>query len=543
MRPLVVLLLLAGSLAAQTASVEGVVVDQTTGKPLSDVHLRVLTGDVGTLTVERVYGAMTDRAGHFSISAMKPGLYLIVPERAGFVFVRPAGPIPATVLALKAGQHIANQKVEMTPSGFISGRVSDDAGDPVPGASLQLRAAPPDTDFVNPFAVPLPNYSDDHGQFRIVVSPGKYYLQAMPRNYGLAQYVATYYPNADSLSEATPIQIKPGQDVTSLEIRLTHAKSSLPGAAVQSLSIGGLVTGTPDGARASITVRGSQSPGAMQTVRGGLIDRDGKFSIRGLTPGSYKVFAQAPAGTSRLQSQAVDVQLTGSDVENLQLHLAPGEDLGGSLEVAGEVAGAAPARKLSVKVESTEPRGPGTPESSPAEVGKDGSFRIPAIFPGSYRVRVEPLPSGTFIRSVTLDGAAVNDAGFDLSHGGPGARLKITLSRSASQLSGRVLDHEGAPLTSPLGEVLIWKDAAQLRPDHNPITGSVYVLKDLRPGKYRVLAVDAFDFTNLAGANNPDEFAKALRAAAEEIEVGEGVRMTKDLKVAAKEDIHVQPKQ
>jgi hypothetical protein len=542
-RLLLILLLLAASLAAQTASVEGIVVDQATGKPLSDVHLRVLTGDVATLTVERVYGAMTDRAGHFSISAMKPGLYLIVPERTGFVFVRPPGPIPATVLALKPGQHITGQKVEMTPSGFISGRVADDDGDPVPGVSLQLRAAPPETDFVNPFAVPLPNYTDDHGQFHIVVSPGKYYLQATPRNFGFGiSYVPTYYPNADSTSEASAIQVKPGQNVTSLEIRLAHAKSSLPGGAIQTLSIGGFVTGIPDGTRVSVTVRRSQGSGTMQAIRGDLVNPQGGFMIGGLPPGSYNVFAQSLPGRSRLQSQAVEVQLTAADVTNIQLQLAPGEALAGSLEVPGEPA-AAPARKLTVKLESTEPGGPGTPETAQAEVGTDGSFRISAVFPGSYRVRVEPLPEGTFIRSATLDGAAVNDAGFELSRSAPGARLKISLSRHASQLSGKVLDHDGGPLTSPLGEVLIWKDAAQVRPDHNPVAGSAYLLKDLRPGKYRVLAVDAFDFTNLAGAANPDEFAKALRAAAEEIEIGEGVRITKDLKIAAKEDIHVQAKQ
>jgi hypothetical protein len=537
MRPIAILFLLAASLAAQTASVEGTVVDQANGKPLSGVHVRVLTGDVASLTVERVYGAMTDRDGHFSISAMKPGLYLIVPERTGYVFVRPPGPIPATVLALKPGQHITNQKVEMTACGFVSGRVADEAGDPVPGASLQLRAAPPDTDFVNPFAVPLPNYTDDHGEFRIVVSPGKYYLQATPRMSGLmVPYVATYYPSADTMGEASAIQVKPGQDLTSLEIRLTHAKPSLPGA-VQTLSLGGLVTGIPNGVRASITVRG------IQGIRGVMADPEGKFMLRGLTPGSYKVFAQTQAGTSRLQSQAVDVQLTTADAGNVQLHLAPAEDLGGALAVEGEAAGAAPARRIAVKLESTEAGGPGTPDSNPAEVGEDGSFRVRGLFPGSYRVRIEPLPLGTFIRSVTLDGVAVKDAGFELSRGGPGARLKITLSRSAGQLSGKVLDHDGAPLTSPLGEVLVWKDPAQVLPDHNPVADSRYLLPNLRPGKYRVLAVDAFDFTNLAGAKNPDEFAAALRAASEEIDVAEGVRMVKDLKVVANEDIHVQPKQ
>jgi len=64
-RPLAVLLSLAVSLTAQTASVEGVVVNHVTGQPLSDVHVRVLTGDVATVSVERVYGAMSDSTGHF----------------------------------------------------------------------------------------------------------------------------------------------------------------------------------------------------------------------------------------------------------------------------------------------------------------------------------------------------------------------------------------------------------------------------------------------------------------------------------------------
>src|ERR1039458_9251267 len=333
-RPIVVLLLLAASLAAQTASVEGVVVNQATGQPLSDVHVRVLTGDVATVTVERVYGAITDRAGHFSISGMKPGLYLVVPERSGFVFVRPPGLIPATVLALKAGQHITDQKVEMMSCGFVSGRVVDDTGDPVPGASLQLRVAPPDTDFVNPFAVPLPNYTDDHGEFRIVVSPGKYYLQAMPRNSGLlsvdlragpgpvAPYIATFYPNVGTLGDASPVQVKPGQDVTSLEIRLAHARPpATGGGAVTSLSIGGLVTGAPDGVRAVVTLLRSSQTGTSQSIRRIVAEGDGKFLIRGVPPGNYRVFAQYAAGKVGLQSQVVEVQLTGADVGYLQLQL------------------------------------------------------------------------------------------------------------------------------------------------------------------------------------------------------------------------------
>ncbi len=547
---LIAFLSLTGALAAQTASVEGVVVNHLTGQPLSDVHVRVLTGDIATVSVERVYGATSDRTGHFSVSAVTPGLYLVVPERTGFVFMRSAGPIPATVLALRAGQKMTGLKVEMTPVGFVSGHVVDDAGDPVPGASLQLRAAPPDTDFVNPFAIPLPNYTDDRGGFHIVVPPGNYFLQAMPRNFGApgpaGPYVATWYPSADSQAQASAVEVKPGVDVT-LEIRLTHSRPSALGATAPTLSISGLLTGLGGSAAgnlnrgpAVVTLLGRTNLGTMQAFRGASVDPTGKFVMRGLPPGAYRLFAVYQPG--KLRSQTLDVQLTGADLSNLQLNLVPGEDLAGSLEVVGAAGNVAPAPKFSVKLESTEPGDQSTQETTAAQVGKDGSFRIPAVFPGRYRLRVEPLPDGAFLRSVTLDGAAVDDTGFDLSQGGASTRLKIVVSRNAIQVSGNVLDRDGAPLKSPLAAVLVWKDAKQVRPDYNAVAGSRYTLRDLRPGKYRLLAVDAFDFTNLAGASDPDEFAKALLPAAEEIEVAEGVRMVKDLKVVAKEDINVRPK-
>jgi len=254
------------------------------------------------------------------------------------------------------------------------------------------------------------------------------------------------------------------------------------------------------------------------------------------------VFAQAAGGKVRVQSQTVDVQLTSVDASDLQLRLEPGEELEGSVEIDGEGPGAAFARSMTVKLDSTEVSAfaPADPRST--QVGKNGSFHLADIFPGRYRFGLEPLPEGTFIRSVTLDDKALDQAGFELPHGMAASRLKITLSRNAGQLSGRVLDHEGTPLTSPMAAVLVWKDAAQVMPEHNTVSDGRYALKGLRPGKYRVLAVDAFDFTNLAGAGNPVEFAKALQAAAEEVEVQEGARMVKDLKVVAKEDIHVQPK-
>ena len=60
-------------MSAQPASIAGIVVDQTSGKPVAQVHV--------VLIDDQFYGAMSDSAGHFSIGNMPPGRYSIDADR------------------------------------------------------------------------------------------------------------------------------------------------------------------------------------------------------------------------------------------------------------------------------------------------------------------------------------------------------------------------------------------------------------------------------------------------------------------------------
>ena len=77
--------MLTAASAAQPASIDGKVINHATGQPLSGVHVRLMTGDFGNRGIDQAYGAISDKAGHFSVTGMKPGLYLVILERAGFV--------------------------------------------------------------------------------------------------------------------------------------------------------------------------------------------------------------------------------------------------------------------------------------------------------------------------------------------------------------------------------------------------------------------------------------------------------------------------
>jgi hypothetical protein len=550
MRLALVFLLVAGALAAQPAGVEGIVVNKSTGQPLGDVHVRFITGNLGDgVGIDQVYGATSDRAGRFSFPDLKPGAYLVVLERTGFV--QAAGRMPVALLALKPGQKLTDYKLEMTPRALLSGRVVDEYGDPVQGVFVQLRPAPPDPEPASLFGT-LRSPTDDRGEFRIFTSPGRYYLQASPQSYYMsgppeirtdgtsgAPFAATYYPSATSTSGAGIVQAAPGQDVAGIEIRLTRAA----GAAGRGSTIGGMVTGIPEGGRANVTLRSGDSPERLYGGRTTAAGPDGKFSYTGLQPAYYRVFAEYSSGKTRLRSQVVDFQLSGSDTSNLSLILAPGEELAGVLAVEGDKPPGAPAEKFSVYLDPADSSFGAAGGEAAGEVDKEGSFRISNLFAGRFRVRVEPLPEDAYIQSVALDGAAAVDSTLDLTRGVKGSRVKIAIGRNGGRISGRVLGRDGEPLISPLAIVMLWKDPKQASPEEIRISDNKYSAKALRPGKYRLLAVDAMEVMDLLGdASNEGDLMKAFQTAAEEIEIKEGDRIAKDLKVVAKESINVKPK-
>jgi hypothetical protein len=540
--------MLTAALSAQPAGIDGVVVNRATGQPLSGVHVRLMTGDFGGGGIDQAYGAISDKAGHFSVTGMKPGLYLVILERAGFVQAQSSGPMPFVSVALKPGQNLTGHKLEMNPRAMILGRVVDEYGDPVAGVDVHVQAAPPDRESFNMFGRSDAS-TDDRGEFRLLTSPGRYYIQASPDRFGFgnsdspeirsdgsnsAPYVATYYPSAADSKSAAIVQAAPGQDVAGIEIHRRRAA-----APVRALTIAGLVTGFPAGARADVTLRFGETPDKLYNVRSTEAAPDGKFSFTGLQPASYSVAAQYSSGKTGLLSQVVNFQLDSSDQTGVNLNMRAGEELTGTLEIVGDSPTGASAEKRTVRLEPADSSFGWGAEATPGEAGQSGSFRLINVTAGRFHVEVEPLPDNAFIKSVTLDGIPVPDPILDFSRGVNGSRLKITVSLNGAQISGKVLGHDGEPLVLPLAMVMLWKDEKEAEPDdQNRVVNGEYLIKALRPGKYRLVAIDTLEIGDLA-SGDWDEALKSFRAAAQEIEVKEGDHIVKDLKVIGKEDLHV----
>jgi hypothetical protein len=162
-------------------------------------------------------------------------------------------------------------------------------------------------------------------------------------------------------------------------------------------------------------------------------------------------------------------------------------------------------------------------------VDADGSFRIANVWPGKFRLIVNPLPETAYVRTVELDGAVAADGVIEVTGEGI-PRLKITVGLDGALVFGKVLDKDG----EPAGSVGIF-----LLADPKEIKGAVggdvedgkYSFKGVRPGKYRLFALDYAHLPDDTDLARFEEAMQKLFAAAEEFEVRPGDRIAKDLKL------------
>ena len=551
MKGAILFLLVSACLCAQQGSMEGTAVHAATREPLSNVHVRLIAASFAGIT--GAYGAMSDRTGHFSIATIRPGTYILLPERAGFLHVQPKGSAAIPSITIKPGEHLTGYQLEMTPQAVISGRVVDEAGDPVQNVRVQTVPVTPGSTPVMLMPAPSPS-TDDRGEFRLIGPAGKYYVQATLNSGGGPQerpeirsdgtseaiYGTTFYPSSVRKERGTVVEAVAGKDVSGIEIRLARQQQ-------MGLAISGVVSGFPEGpSRGYVAMQFGESAQRINSSRSTSIGADGKFRFDGLQPGFYRVSAMYnDGGKTQLFSRSMEWQLENTEIANVELVLSPGVDLVGTVKMEGEAAGT-PQRKRTVKLEPAMWYGLANQAATGGEVDGDGAFRIGDIAPGKYRVKVEPLGENAYLKTLEIDGVAVANGVADLSKVARGASAKVTLGRDAAQISGRVLDANGERMSTNLVMIFLARDAddilqagngsAQATPDGK------YTIKAVVPGKYRIFALNALDTSARAGADGLDMFKKLFERG-EEIEFKEGDRITKDVKVIPVEDPNAKPKE
>jgi hypothetical protein len=512
---------------AQQASIEGTIIDVTSHQPVPGVHVTMFSVLKGM--PEDAFGAMSDKSGHFSITALKPATYLLAAQKPGFT------PLPGsnTSLTMKPGEIRAGVMLEMAPAAVVSGTVTNEFGEPVPRVRVSSVAVSP-TQGQPLMWNGMNGATDERGQFRIHGLPGKYYISATPNpqfaggpaetradGSKIPAWAVTWYPSVPEKTSAAIVDAKPGKELTGVDIRLVSQRS---------VGIHGAVSGVPTGSNRRVNIilwAVGEGPQQFRDVRFATPEQDGKFSFTGLAPGQYTASARLDDNGISWRSALRPIRLDTVDITGLDIPLLQGAEFAGTLE-------GLPASKRTIALEAAFPLQLtfGSNNAS-AQVAADGSFRLTNAFPGKHKVIVAPLPENAYVKSVRVDSTEFTDGTLEIP-AAPGAHIKVLLSDKAASLEGTLLSADGKPLTdTPFIYVFLATSPDDLSfQSAKQSTGEHYSLKGIRPGKYRLMAI------NPVQNGAMPEALRVVFDKAEQIEIKEGDRLTHDLKLSATEAPH-----
>ncbi|MGI8553117.1 MAG: MSCRAMM family protein, partial [Dehalococcoidia bacterium] len=272
----ILLLLLAIAACARSGTIQGVVLEQATGRPLSRTVLRLEPVQKSGATPLQPLAMRSGRSGQFVFPPVAPGTYLLHAMRGGYFPAAYGQRLPighGTPFEVTADSTLFAE-VRLRRKGAITGRALDENGVATAGIPVVAYRA----------RLPLRSsgtaISDDRGVFRIPsLDPGKYWVRsgAFTLDDG-SGWLPTFGPQSREPHDARVHAVTVDGDTTDADI------SPDPGSLFR---LGGIVTCDAFGP-AIVTLSSETGRRRTQTACGY------PYRFDGLSPGNYEVFATLP---------------------------------------------------------------------------------------------------------------------------------------------------------------------------------------------------------------------------------------------------------
>jgi hypothetical protein len=340
-------------------------------------------------------------------------------------------------------------------------------------------------------------------------------------------YARQYYPGEIAFDRSSAIDVQPGVEVSELNFSLARQSLHRIRGKIVDLATGR----PPSDADIALKALGVADPGgvtpATEVADVKYNGETGAFELRGLMAGAYTLIA-TPGVRAGLSDNPVamdtaaytKVQITDNDVDDITLTLAPGATITGRVTVEGSkepIIEVLPSWAY-ILLRPTLDDGsviirnlPDVPIHDPSKhanqyeacmwpctkassvVQPDGSFRVDNARPGQYRLSVDRLPAGYYVKEARFGGAE----GFQdrIVVAGPTAGpLNIVIGFSTAIVSGRVAD-------TPKSETLVVLVPDRLRNQPERIrtvqvdADGRFTMRGVPPGAYK-----AYVWTGLPSA-------------------------------------------
>jgi hypothetical protein len=495
-------LLLALLAQSQECSISGRVYNAATSAPLKKAQVLLAGQGVNARLTES--SSTTDAEGGFRFDHLGPGQYTAMADRNGYLHA-----------SAKASCGSTDVIIKMLPQGMIYGRVIDDDGEPFGHANVSVYSRIWIRGQRQPQMVQSTSAQADGSFVLGNLMPGNYYLSARgnTRAPNGEAFVENFFPNTTDVQSASPVSVAAGADLRGIELRVRTARVySIRGKAIN--QSGEPVNGVP----LMLIHTFGPNRGAMSNAG----TAGGRFEFHDVAPGTYSIQSL----TSRPMDGGGPATLTANlpitvgegDIDNLQVTLIPGAEITGSIKLDDTLF----SQDVSVSLQTAN----GAGGAYNAQV-KQGALTLRNLAPALYRVQVQNLVDGYYLKSIRFGGRDLIRRELDLSAGVAGS-LEIVLSAKPASISGTVRNSDGDPVAE--ATVNVWtKDDPDIRAARTDASGH-FTLRNFAPGEYRVIAWESID----RGVIENPAFRASFESQAPVVTLQEGSQETADLKVVTK---------
>jgi hypothetical protein len=514
-------------LTQEKCSIEGTVVDAVSGQPLrgAEVALRGFTAGAAHPMAQGM-SANTDTAGKFVFEGLTAGRFRLLASHDGYLDDNRGMPgLRGKLLTLVPGQHVNDVVIRLVPNGSIAGHITNEAGKPLRGVSVQAMKSsyPRGRRELRDVAHAA---TDEAGEYRLPgLAPGKYYIRAKPPHSLKAKlgsdkaYVPLYYPAVSDQARSVALVLRAGEELAGIDMNFVPVHTvHIRGRVVDAL------TALPS-KEAEVTLLSDQG----ETTFSSQNLSAGTFEFQGVPPGSYVLVAQKPSTPKEPKTMwgRTVIEVGDADLDHADVVVSPGADVIGHIRVDDKAATDVSNMTGILDLQEGSSLASLTPDIDTASVKADGTFLFREVPEGSYSIEFHPVPAGFYLKSSGV--ADVLETGITVSRGHSPATLELVLSPGAGRIDGTVeIDEQAVPGASV---VLVpdGKRRAQTNYYRQAMTDQLgrFAMRNVAPGDYTLFAWEQIE----RGAYMDPDFLGQYEDRGKAVHVEEGGQLSVQLDV------------
>lgn len=489
------------------------------GRPLRLARVAITEG-----TTRRSVAETTDADGRYEFGGVLAGTYSVTARKAGFASMefgqrRPSD--PGTRIRVADAETVERIDVVLPAASAMNGRVVDENGDPVEGATVSIYTMTIVGGRRRLVAGGASRRTDDLGRFRLYnVDPGEYVIAAAAATTGthrLPGYAPVYFPGTSSFADAQVVALKPGEDLFGLDLRLA------PGRAAK---VSGLVldsAGQPlEGALLLDTSRRSGMLAAPASRA--RPQANGRFEFLNIAPGDY-VLQALGRGRNGIEFATRFLVVGDDDITGLNLQASTGSVVTGHITLEGGRSRISPGDFQFNFVTANEDLSP-DPGTYRARINNDWTFEYDGLF-GTLLIRPAGRPEW-LLRSIRVNGVDITDTPLPFGRQDDSlSDVEVVLTNRGADLAGAALDARGQAANAYTVIVFPvdrgrWTRhsrfvrAARAEPD------GTFSVRGMPTGDYFVAAIDRVQMADGSGEWQDPAFLESLAPLATRVALVEG---------------------